>query len=517
MRRSTTTILALLLASICASPAVANDSTPPAGLDEYVEREMAKWQVPGLALAIVKDGEVVIARGYGTRTLGSDEPVDEHTIFAIGSQTKAFTTAALAVLVDEGKLRWDDKVTDHLRGFQLHDPAVTRELTVRDIVTHRSGLERGDLLWYLTDLSREEILHRVRLLEPSWSFRSTFGYQNIMFLAAGQLVPAITGESWDAFVSRRLLGPLGMERSSTSVTALARQDNVATPHELVDDVVVTVPWKNIDNIAPAGSINSSAAEMARWVRMQLAEGELDGRRIVSAEQIAEMHRPQMLIGKNPEMRLLFPEADFASYGLGWFTYVYRGETVVEHGGAIDGMRAQITMIPERELGVVLLSNLGSVNFTEALRYRIFDAYLGEPEHDWSATLRETFDALVAQGRAAEEKHRKARLTDTSPSRPLGDYAGAYRHPMYGELEIAERGGVLHVAFGIAPRGALEHWHLDVFRAADWPAPGNDTLLAFRLDVDARVTGVELPGIGTFERPAKQEEPAPSGDQEQAEP
>ena len=492
--------LSLLTTAAAGRAFAAADTTDPlAGLDAYIEKAMADWQVPGLALAIVKDGKVIHSRGYGTRTVGAKEPVDENTLFAIGSQSKAFTAAALAVLVDEGKLAWDDKVTKHLPDFELYDPHTTREMTVRDLLTHRSGLERGDLLWYLTDLSRDEIVRQVRYLKPTWSFRSAFGYQNIMFLTAGQLVPAITGKTWDDFVEERLLGPLAMQRSSTTVRAFETQDNVATPHESLDNVTVVVPWKNIDNIAPAGSINSSAAEMARWVRMQLAEGELDGKRIVSAEQIAEMHRPQMLLGKNPESVLLFPEGDFMSYGLGWFTYVYRGATVVEHGGAIDGMRAQIAMLPKQELGFVLLANLGGTSFTEALRYRIFDAFLGEPEHDWSSSMREQYQKLVAMGANEEQKHRQARITGTSPSRPLRLYAGTYTHEMLGELTIAERDGRLTIAYGIAKPGQLEHWHLDTFQAADWPAPGNDTRIVFRFDVDANVQGVEVPGIGAFDR------------------
>ncbi|HVS13441.1 MAG TPA: serine hydrolase [Thermoanaerobaculia bacterium] len=502
--RATRLAVAVVLL-LLAAPLWSADGDPLAGLDAYVEGAMKQWGVPGFGLAVVQDDGVVLARGYGTRTLGRQEPVDEHTVFAIGSQSKAFTTAALALLVDEGELSWDDRVTDHLPGFQLHDPMSTRELTVRDLVTHRSGLERGDMLWYLTDLSRDEIVRRVRHLEPSWSFRSRFGYQNIMFLTAGQLIPAVTRQSWDDFVEARLFEPLGMARSSTTVRALPAQDNVATPHELIDGVVVPVPWKNIDNIAPAGSINSSAAEMAQWVRMQLARGELDGKRLISEQQITEMHRPQMLLGNDPEMRFLIPEGEFASYGLGWFTYTYRGETVVEHGGAIDGMRAQVAMIPARKIGVVMLANLGGSTFTEAMRYRLFDALLGEPEKDWSSELHQTFQGLLAQQAEAETKSREARVADTSPSRPAAGYAGVYVHEMLGELTVTEAGGELRLDYGIAPQARLEHWHFDVFRAADWPRAPSTLFVIFHMDADAKIDEVEVQGLGSFAR--KPEPPA----------
>src|SRR4030095_13793074 len=267
-----------------------------------------------------------------------------------GSSSKAFTAASIAMLVDEGKLKWDDPATKYLPGFQLFDPYSTRELMVSDLLSHRSGLTRGDLIWYGSAYDRDEILRRVRYLKPSWSLRSRFGYQNIMYLAAGQIIPAVTGKTWDDFVRERIFTPLGMKSTNTSIRTLSSSDNVATPHAKLNDKVQVVAWRNIDNIAPAGSINSNVLDMAQWVRLQLGDGVYEGKRLISSAAIKEMHTPQTIIRREGPMESLYPEAHFLTYGFGWFLSDYRGRKVVEHGGAIDGMRGEDAMMPGRKLG-----------------------------------------------------------------------------------------------------------------------------------------------------------------------
>ncbi|MCI0387219.1 MAG: beta-lactamase family protein [Acidobacteria bacterium] len=275
-------LLFVLLLALSVSFNVAAQDAPLQGFDDYVSKAMKDWEVPGVAIAVVKDDKVVFAKGYGVRELGKSTPVNERTIFAIGSSSKAFTAAALAVLVDEGKIKWDDPVTKHLPSFELYDAYAAKEMTVRDLLCHRSGLARGDMMWYGSDFNREEILRRTRHLKPSWSFRSQFGYQNLMYLAAGQIVQAVTGKSWDDFVRERLFKPLGMAASSTSTKDLRSSDNVATPHGKIDEKVMPITWRNIDNIAPAGSINSNVVEVAAWVRLQLNQGSFAGQRMLSS-------------------------------------------------------------------------------------------------------------------------------------------------------------------------------------------------------------------------------------------
>ena len=359
-------------ASAAAQAAAADASSASlASLDAFIETAMKDWSVPGLGLAVVRDGEVVLARGYGVRAKGKTDAVDADTLFAIGSSSKAFTAACIGLLVDQKKVGWDDPVTKHLPGFELHDAYATRDLTVRDLLTHRSGLARADQLWYGSGFDRAAILERFRHVEPSWGFRARFGYQNIMFLAAGELYAAVAGESWDDCIAKRFFAPLGMARSTTSVDPLPGIENVATPHEEVEGEVVAVPWHDLDNVAPAGSINSSAREMAAWVLLQLGQGP----KILAEPTVAEMHTPQMVIRKEGSWANYFPASTLITYGLGWFVNDYRGEIVVEHGGSIDGMRALVSMIPEKKMGLVVLTNRGGQLLPEVVRYRVYDTLL----------------------------------------------------------------------------------------------------------------------------------------------
>ncbi|HSH44491.1 MAG TPA: serine hydrolase domain-containing protein, partial [Longimicrobiales bacterium] len=285
----------LLAAAPMAAPAQALDPAAQRALDAYVESAMADWGVPGVAIAVVKDDQVVMARGYGEREVGSGEPVDENTVFAIASITKSFTSAAMGMLVEEGRVAWDDPVTEHLSGFQLADPWVTREFTIRDLLSHRAGVERGDWLWFGTDYDRDEVVHHLRYLRPVADFRADYGYSNNMYIAAGQLIAEVTGTNWDDFVTRRIFEPLGMRRSNTTVRALPAMDNVAAPHEELNGALTTVPPGNLDNEGPGGSINSSVAQMAQWIRLMLNGGEVDGRRLLDSATIAEIHSPHVVI------------------------------------------------------------------------------------------------------------------------------------------------------------------------------------------------------------------------------
>src|SRR5262245_40952510 len=309
---------------------VAAQQAPGAEFEEYVNKAIKDWGVPGVAIAIVKDDHVVFAKGFGVRELNKPAVVDEHTLFAIGSSSKAFTAASIAMLVDEGKLKWEDPATKYLAGFQLFDPYSTRELTVSDLLTHRSGLSRGDLLWYGSEYDRNEVLRRVRYLKPTWSLRAHFGYQNIMFLAAGQIIPSVTGKNWDDFVRERIFTPLGMKSTNTSIKVLTASNDVATPHSKIEDKVQPVSWRNIDNIAPAGSINSNVVDMAQWVRLQLGGGVYENKRLLSSAVVKEMQTPQTVIRLGGNMERLYPDAHFLSYGMGWFLSDYRGRKIVEH-------------------------------------------------------------------------------------------------------------------------------------------------------------------------------------------
>ena len=493
-----TNLMLFMLLGWAPPPAHAQQA-PLAGLDEYVNKAMKDWDVPGLAIAVIKDDRIVLARGYGVRELGKPEPVDERTVFAIGSSSKAFTAAAIAMLVDEKKLKWDDPTTQYLQGFQLYDPYATRELTVRDLLTHRVGLDRGDPLWYATTFDRDEILRRIRYLKPSSSLRSSFGYQNIMFLAAGQLVRSVSGKEWDDFVRERIFVPLGMTDSGTSVRTLAGSRDVAAPHSKLDGRVVPVPYRNVDNIAPAGSINSNVVDLAQWVRLQLGDGTYAGKQLVSPAAMKEMAMPQTIIRLEGLMSRMYPEAHFLSYGLGWFLSDYRGRKLVEHGGAIDGMRAVVAMIPEEKIGVVVLTNLNGTILPVALSYRIFDAYLGAPARDWSAELLKTMNGLEEQVRAAAAKMEAARVTGTKPSLALEKYSGTYRSELYGDATVGIENGKPTLRRGPHFTGVLEHWHYDVFRVTWSDQQIGRGFVSFRLDQKGQVAEMTIENLADFSR------------------
>ncbi len=501
----------LLLVFACSISSA--QSGPPADLDSYVARAMKTFDVPGISVAIVKDGKVALAKGYGVRKLGDATPVDENTLFGIGSNTKAFTATALALLVQDKKLSWDDPATDHLKGFQLYDPYVTREITVRDLLSHRSGLgRRGDALWYGQDFNRDEILRRIRFLKPNSSFRSQFGYQNIMFLAAGQVIPAVTGMSYDGFIKERIFKPLEMNRSNTSPKDLEGMDNVAAPHTKKDGKVVAIPYRNIDNVAPAGSINSSVAEMAQWHRFQLGNGKYAGKQILDPAILQVTRNPHIIMPVSPERKKEYPSNHFIAYALGWVLEDYRGRLIIWHNGGIDGMLSQQGFLPEENLGVVVLTNSDRNNLDAALFYRIVDSFLGEPVKDWS----QIFLAQAKEGEAkAEETRKKAeesRVPNTKPRLNLVDYCGAYENEMYGTAEVKSEAEKLILFFNSKAMGTLDHWHYDTFRVSTKPFGSfhflellEDTLVTFVLNAQGKVATMEIEDLDVFERAPEPQE------------
>lgn len=459
---------AALVVAAAAPAGQAQQAVDVRALDAYFAAARSAWHVPGFAVAIVKDDAIVLARGYGVRELGRPDAVDAHTLFAIASNTKAFTAAALARLVDEGRLSWDDRVVDRLPFFELYSPYVTREIRVRDLLSHRSGLGTysGDLVWYGTGYERDEVLRRLRHLPPAGSFRADYGYSNVMFLAAGQLIPAVTGTSWDEYLETEFFGPLGMDRSVTSVDSLPSRTNVATPHGERDGRLATYPWYSWDNVGPAASIISSVTEMALWIRVQLNHGTWDGRTYFTDEQSRTMWTPHVSFRVSAAAEERYPSTHFRGYGLGWGLMDYLGRKVMSHGGAADGMYSRVVLVPEERLGMVILTN-SMTSLPTALSYRILDAYLGGPERDWSAEL-------LAEDRRGSERWaerwaqwERERVPNTTPSLPPEDYTGTFGGPLYGDATVTvENGGlVLRLLPNPDLVGDLTHWHHDTFQVA----------------------------------------------------
>jgi CubicO group peptidase (beta-lactamase class C family)/ABC-type branched-subunit amino acid transport system substrate-binding protein len=457
--------LSLACLAVALGPASATLHAQPAplqGLDRFVERGMADWGIPGLAVAVVKDDRVVFARGYGALGHEDARAVDEHTLFGIASVSKAFTAAALGILVDEGLVDWDDPVVKHLPDFRLYDPYVTETATIRDLLSHRVGVGRltGNRLRWLPSRELSELIYRVRYLGPEQTFREGYVYSNVMYMVAGQVIPAVTGMSWGEFVEERLFAPLGMERSNTSITALMEGENAALPHQEIDGEVVPIPRRNFDAVGPAASINSSVAELAAWMRLHLGEpGMFDGRRILTEATAREMHRAQSRIPDGG------PPGDLASYGLGLRLGYYEGLRTSSHGGATDGMNTNMVLVPELDLGIIVTTNTFNT-FMNALANRIVDRYLGLEDRDWHATYHQGFLGQKTRVQAIRDSIQDARERDTSPSLPLEAYAGSYFDSLYADARVEHRDGGLVLTFWDDPdmTADLEHWHHDTFRA-----------------------------------------------------
>lgn len=472
-------------------------ATPLAGFDDYVQSSIRDWDVPGLAVSVVKDGKVVLERGYGLRKVGAPARVDEHTLFAIGSISKSVTAVALGLLVDEGKISWDDPVTQYLPYFQLYDPYASREMTIRDLLVHRSGLPDfcGGILWYGADYSREEALKRLRYLKPATSFRSTFAYQSVTYMAAGEIVRAVSGKSWDDFIRDRLFIPLGMKESSSLYRDLKTAKNLAMPHIRVDGKMVAIGYRNSDSLGPAGSIVSNVHDMARYMQLLLAEGAPEGKKVYSEKVARDLFTPQMLVPTRPSSSPEFKPLDpmFQAYGFGWFVNDYRGRKVISHSGGMDGMSAVVILVPEEKLGITVLSHQdGGLFYAAALR--ILDAYLGAPQTDWAAIMLKDRAKGAQKAKAAEEALVAARVQGTRPSLELARYAGGYRDRMYGDLSIVQKEGRLVLQFSHSPAftADLEHWQYDTFRI-HWRDPMNfpKGFLTFSLDSKGKIKGFEF--------------------------
>ncbi len=439
-------------------------------LDAYVARVMQDFQVPGISLAIVKDGNVVLEKGYGVRTLGDTTPVDAHTLFGIASNTKAFTATAIAMLVEAGKLNWDAPVINYLPWFQLSDPYVTREMTIRDLLVHRSGLGLGAgdlLLWPPSTYSRKEISRQLRYVPLSTSFRSTYAYDNVLYLIAGEVVETISGTSWEDFVATRILSHVGMSQSTVTCD-FPRNGNVSTTHASINGrVQVVKPYTN-STTNPAGGINSNAEDMAKWMIVQLDSGRLaDGSRLFSpntTRQLWAMVTPIPIGSPSPELKPL--QANFSGCALGFFIRDYRGHKIVSHTGGLPGYVSRVTMIPDQKLGITVLTNQESGAAFDAITYFIVDHYLNASYNDWLTAFKKSEARADSMNHAAEQSAFSKRDSTSHPSLSLIKYAGTYRDQWYGDVNIDLENGKLVIKFSHTPSltGGLEHWQYDTFIA-----------------------------------------------------
>src|SRR6202046_2809909 len=441
----------------------AQEKSDWSSLDTSINSSMKEWKVPGAAVAIVKDQSVVYMKGFGVRKLVKSDSVPPDTLFDIGSCTKAFTAAAIAILVDEGKMQWDGKVNAYIPFFHLRDPFADENVTMRDLLTHRTGVPSTDLLWYVfPEASREQLIRKLADAHPNAGFRTKFQYQNMMYVAAGYAVGQVTNSTWDDFVRTRIFQPLSMNASDTSSIDAEKSPDHATPHEQdPDGSVKVIPWHNIDNAGPAGSINSSARDMAKWMTLQLNNGKFDGKQLISEKNMREMQSPQMVIELGGEIpTVFFPDSTQLSYGLGWFVQQYRGHQLILHAGDIDGFSTMVVLIPEIHTAYFVVINLGSF-YRQVLSYQIADRLLGLPDAGWDAHFKKLETDLKAEGKAQGDAWESKRTPGTHPSRDLSAYVGTYQNTEYGDAEIVMENQKLAIHFRTIESG-LGYFQYDTF-------------------------------------------------------
>lgn len=461
----------------------------PQDFENWVENARKDWKIPGMTIAIVKDGEVILAKGYGEKKLGSGEKVDENTIFGIASVSKNMTAAALAILADKGKINWDDRIIDHIPWFRMKDPFITQEITIRDALIHRVGLGRilGNRLQFMTHSPRDTVLHKVRYFDLEKPFRSGFVYSNVMYSLAGQVIEYTDGQTWDDFLKTRLFQPLNMSSASTRISDLNNFNNLAYPHQEIDGKVVLIDRRNWDNAGPAGGVNASANDMIQWMLFQLGTpGEYNGRQLISPRQMNEIHKPQNLrSGANAGRPQI-------SYGLGWNITDYKGTRVLNHGGATDGFNTALYLAPELDLGIFVSANTFT-SLGNAIANQVIDFYLDKTDRDWHQVYFDSYQNQYERASKERQKIHDQRVKSTKTSLPLKDYTGIYESPAYGKVEVLLSGKNLQLRFWDSNdlTATLEHWHFDTFRAVWKNKAMREEFMQFHLDKNGKVGSLDF--------------------------
>jgi len=475
-------------------------------IDDFIQTSIEKWNAPGVAVAIVHDDSIIFAKGYGVRDIESKEPVNQHTIFQICSVTKTFTAVGIGMLIQDGLLDWDDPVVDHFPTFQMSDSYASRETTIRDLLSHRCGLPMyclAPIMFIRQDYSLDEIIRRIRYVDPAYPFRSSFQYTNATFLVAGKLISIYGNKDWEDYIKQRIFSQIQMTSSFTNTSEIngTNQLNIAKPHALLNNEITVVDDQIGQKCQAAGAIASTASDMAQWIKVIINEGKYQGEIIVASEIFNEMFTPQVVIRPMGFWETPYAKANFLTYGLGWFIHDFAGEKIIEHGGGSTGYRATLSIVPERDFGLVVLSNLGNTNIPEAIRYKILDVYFGDDSTDWNDYYLEKSRIANQTSLQKELKVKESRVHDSTHSLPIKKYAGTFKHKLIGEIEISFATESLRMYFGqgTSNRGTLTHWHFNTFKLF-WD---NETIeedyITFHIDEFGEVSELEIPSYGLFEK------------------
>lgn len=509
---------AVLIAFSTTGAAFAQDASAPAtsaaagaaahgpayNLQADVERVMKEFDVPGIAIAVVKDGKVLTTQGFGVRKRGEPAKVDGKTIFEIASNSKAFTAAALGMLVDQGKLSWDDPVIKHLPDFRMYDAYVTAEMTVRDLLTHRSGLGlgAGDLMWWpTTTFSSDEIIHNLRYIKPATSFRSSYAYDNLLYIVAGKIIAAKSGKTWGETMHEWILSPVGMANTTTSLEESAKFANVSAPHSKINGKAVPVKPMPVANAVGAVGINTSAEDIARWMNVLLENGKVgEGKRLWSDKQAREMWTAQTPMTINtPRPPLAATKPNFYAYGLGFQLRDYQGKLVAMHGGALQGFYTRVLLVPEAKLGIAIFTNAESGPSLNALQYRLLDQHLGVAPTDWIGRIADMDKEMQAKEAARVKGEAASRAAQSKPSLALASYEGDYEDAWYGKMNVKRVNNKLVMSFSRTPdlTGEMEHFQHDTF-IVRWKERNfnADAYVTFSLDHDGSIERVRMKPVST---------------------
>lgn len=462
--------------------------------DAYLEKARKEWQVPGMAVAVVKDGEVIFKKGFGVRQVGTAQPVDTQTIFACASTTKAMTAVCMGMLVDEGKVSWQDPVVRHLPDFRLYDPVVTRELKIRDLFTHNSGVGNTDFLWSVMDISKEEIVRKMEGVKPAYSLRSDFIYQNIFYLVAGQVIERVSGQPWDEFIAQRIFKPLNMSRTVALRTQLT-DGNRSMPHYFFDNSIRAIEPTLADPVAPAGSVNASIDDMGVWMQCMLDSSKYKGGRLLQPATWAEMFRPQTLVPASqfyPTMQLIKP--NWMSYGLGWFQHDYKGRKINYHTGSLPGEVAIHAQLPDARLGVYVFGNYDHAEIRHAIVYKTFDLFALGGNRDWSKEFLQLYGELRTKGDLAARDFESRRVPGTKPTVPMSAYEGTYTDGLYGTVEVKMAEGSLRIVVNRFLAATVQHWHYDTFRGDYDKRWYGKALAQFFLNANGEVAKLDFEGM-----------------------
>jgi CubicO group peptidase (beta-lactamase class C family) len=462
--------------------------------DAYVETSRKLYEVPGLAITVVKDGKVIFKKGYGVQELGTSNQVNTQTLYACASTTKAMTATCMGMLVDEGKIKWDDAVSKYLSEFQLFDPYVTRELTIRDLFTHNSGVGNADFLWTNMTISSDEILSKMKMVEPSYSFRSSFIYQNIFYLAAGKVIEKVSDTPWEVFIQKRIFEPLGMTRTFPLLSQV-KDANQSHPHYVVDGKITVIDRTSADAIGPAGSVWSCVDDMGKWALCMLDSSKYSGGKLLKATTWNELFKPQVFVTASqfyPTAQLTKP--NWTTYGLGWFQQDYKGRKVNFHTGSLAGETAIHGQLPSEKLAVYIFGNLDHAEVRHALMFKAFDHFSLGGTRDWSTDFYNLYKKLNDAGEREEMKQEAARVTGTKPSQVISNYAGNYTSPLYGELVVTAKDNSLLISMNNTAKATLEHWNYDSFRGYYEKRWWGKTTANFSIDSRGKISSVIIEGM-----------------------